>query len=229
MTTSADTAAASATAGGYQPMQPKNLQRRAARIIKGTATFDDRFVPEHEELTGLIDTLRASGCVVVFTTGVWDLFHIGHAEYIQKGKDEAAKLYPDAENVIMVVGVDTDELTRKRKGPSRPIVPEEERYRVLAHLRHVDIITPQYEANQLYRIIQHEVRVISTSTADLPPDHDDIRRQCEHLVNLPPQAETSTTNRIRTLALDGRIQTLAKVRAKLTAALKELDDDDTID
>jgi cytidyltransferase-like protein len=226
MTTSADTVAPPATAGGYQPMQPNNLQRRATRIIKGTATFDDQFVPQHDELIALIETLRSSGCVIVFTTGVWDLFHIGHAEYIQKGREEAAKLYPDAEKIIMVVGVDTDQLTKERKGPSRPIVPEDERYRVLAHLRHVDIITPQYKSNQLYKIVQHEVRVISTSTADLPADHDDIKNQCEYLVNLPPQAETSTTNRIRILAQDGRIQTLAKVREKLTAALKELDDDD---
>ncbi len=225
MTQSADTVAAPATTGGFQPMQPNNLQRRTARIMKGTATFDDRFVPDHEELVTLIATLRSSGCIIVFTTGVWDLFHIGHAEYMQKGKAEAAKLYPDAENIIMVVGVDTDELTRKRKGPTRPIVPEDERYRVLAHLRHVDMITPQYEANQLYKIIQHEVRVISTSTADLPPDHADIERQCEHLVNLPPQAETSTTNRIRTLALDGGMEALAKFRERVTTLLMELDDE----
>lgn len=214
-----------ATASAYKPMQPNNLQRRAMRIAKGTATFDDLFVPNHDELVAIIDTLHASGCVIVFTTGVWDLFHIGHAEYIQKGKAEAVKLYPDAENIIMVVGVDTDELTRKRKGPTRPIVPEDERYRVLAHLRHVDIITPQYEANQLYKLIQHEVRIISTSTADLPPDHEDIKRQCEHLVNLPPQAETSTTNRIRTLALDGGMEALAKFKDRVTIMLKELDDE----
>ncbi len=225
MTTSAAAPAAPAPANGYQPMQPKNLQRRAMRIITGKATFEDRFVPDHDELVALIETLRSSGCVIVFTTGVWDLFHIGHAEYIQKGKDETAKLYPDAETIITVVGVDTDELTRRRKGPTRPIVPEDERYRVLAHLRQVDIITPQYEANQLFKIIQHEVRVISTSTADLPDNHDEIKRQCEHLVNLPPQAETSTTNRIRTLALDGKLEALARVKERVTELLKELDDE----
>lgn len=220
-----NTSATPATAGGFQPMQPNNLQRRATRIIKGTATFDDRFVPNHEELVALIEKLRSSGCIIVFTTGVWDLTHVGHAEYIQKGKAEAAKLYPNAENIIMVVGVDTDELTRKRKGPTRPIVPEDERFRFLSHLRHVDVITPQYEANQLYRIIQHEVRVISTSTADLPSDHDDIKRQCEHLVNLPPQAETSTTNRIRTLALDGKMEALASFKKRVIDLLKEFDDE----
>jgi D-beta-D-heptose 7-phosphate kinase/D-beta-D-heptose 1-phosphate adenosyltransferase len=206
-------------------MEPSTQERRAARILKGTATFEDRFIPDHKELTPLIEHLRRSGCVIVFTTGVWDLFHVGHAEYIQKGKDEAKKLYPDAEHVIMVVGVDTDALTKERKGPKRPIVPEDERYRVLSHLRAVDIITPQYMANELYRLIGHDVRVISTSTADLPADHDDIRKQCAHLVNLPPQAETSTTARIRILAIDGGIEMLTKFRERITALFKEFEDE----
>ncbi len=200
-------------------MPPNKVKQRAFRIQNGTATFEDRFVPDHEELVQLIDEIRAAGSVVVFTTGVWDLFHIGHGDYIQAGKDEAAKLYPNADRIIMVVGVDTDKLTKERKGPKRPIVPEEERYKVLGHLRCVDIITPQYEANQLYQIISHDVRVISTSTKDLPPDHDQIKARCAHLVNLPPQAETSTSARIRILSMDGGHDAVTKIRDRLVGVL----------
>src|ERR1700692_1623337 len=103
-------------------MELNSIHRRAARILTGKATFEDRYIAEHQELESLIEQLREMGCVIVFTMGVWDLFHIGHAEYIHKGKEEARKKYPDAEHVIMIVGVDTDELTRRRKGPKRPIV-----------------------------------------------------------------------------------------------------------
>lgn len=204
---------------GYQPATLNSIQRRAQRIIKGTATFTDRFVPEHEKLIQLVEALRSMGCIIGFVTGVWDLIHIGHAEYIQHGKEEVAKLYPDSDHVIMVVGVDSDAFTKQRKGPDRPIVPEDERLRMLGHLRAVDILTLQYEADQLFKVVAHDVRIISHSTADLP-NLEIIQRQCAHIVNLPPQAETSTTARIRRLSIDGAAKVILRVEQVLTSALQ---------
>ena len=208
---------------GYRPAALNTVQQRALRIIKGTATFKDRFVPEHEILAQLIDSLRSMGCIIGFVTGVWDLFHIGHPDYIQLGKEETAKLYPSADHIIMVVGVDSDEFTKLRKGPNRPVVPQDERLRVLGHVRAVDILTLQYEADQLFKVVAHDVRVISHSTADLP-GLEIIQRQCSHIVNLPPQAETSTTARIRQLSLDGAAELLTRTREALDKALKGVSD-----
>ncbi|MFA4846553.1 MAG: adenylyltransferase/cytidyltransferase family protein [Patescibacteria group bacterium] len=209
---------------GYKAVEPNTVQQRALRIIKGTATFKGRFVPEHEDLVKLIDVLRSMGCTVVFTTGVWDLIHIGHAEYISRGKKEATKLYPDTDHVIMVVGVDTDELTKQRKGPDRPIVPQDERLKMLGHLRAVDILTLQYGHDQLYGILPHDVRVVSQSTEDLP-ELEKIQLRCAHIVNLPPQAETSTTARVRRLTLDGAANVLLRIERGLTATLLEVRDE----
>lgn len=211
--------------GGYHPSGPIPLRQRATRILKASIQsyipFEERFISNHEDLIEILEDLRSRGCIIVFTGGVWDLFHIGHGDYIQKGRDEAVKLYPSAEHIIMVVGVDTDELTKERKGPQRPIVPENERYRVLAHLRSVDIITPQYVLNQLYSIVKPHVQIVSTSTKDLPPDMEVARVHCEHLVSLPPQAETSTSARIRRLAFDGKLDMLERVSGKLIQAIEE--------
>lgn len=211
--------------GGHHPTGAIPLRKRATRILKASvpfwATFEDRFISSHEDLVEILNDLRSRGCIIVFTTGVWDLFHIGHGDYIQKGRDEAVKLYPDAEHIIMVVGVDTDALTRERKGPQRPIVPEEERCKVLSHLRSVDIITPQYVLNQLYSIVAPHVQIVSTTTKDLPPDLNVAKEHCENIVNLPPQAETSTSARIRRLAFDGSLETLNRVSAKLAKAIEE--------
>lgn len=190
------------------------VHKRAQRILKGTAVFEDRFVPDQKELVNLVDVLRSMGCKVVLTMGVWDLFHIGHAEYIRRGKEEALKRYPDADHIIMVVAVDTDALTKKRKGPTRPIVPEDERVRVLSHLRVVDVLTLEHTMGELPEVLPHDVRVISTSTTDIK-DIKEQERFCEHLVNLPPQADTTTTARIRQLALDGQLETVKKIVADL--------------
>lgn len=225
----ADTKDSSAVhTGGHHPNGPIPLRQRATRILKASVqtyiTFDERFIDNHLELLEILEDLRSRGCIIAFTAGVWDLFHIGHGDYIQKGRDETAKLYPSADHIIMVVGVDTDALTRERKGPQRPIVPEDERYRVLAHLRSADIITPQYELNQLYSIVKPHVQIVSTSTKDLPPDMEVARVHCEHLVSLPPQAETSTSARIRRLAFDGKHEVLEQVSGKLETVLKEVRD-----
>lgn len=206
-------------------LSSNGVQRRALRIIKGTATFEDRFAPDHETLKSLVEILRSMGCVIAATIGVWDLVHIGHLEYIALGKLQASNLYPDADHVVMIVGVDTDELTKRRKGPDRPIVPQDERLRVLGHIRAVDIITLQYELDQLYGIICPHVQIISTSTKDLPTDHGKVERCCEHLVNLPPQAETSTTARVRRLSFDGAINALLKTERALAAALQGVRDE----
>lgn len=197
----------------YRPAVPEPTLLLAQRLLKGTVEPKERVITDHVQLVQLIDRLRAMGCIIVFVTGVWDLFHIGHAEYLRQGKLAAHKQYPDADHIILVVGADSDALTKKRKGESRPVVPEQERCNILTHLREVDIITLQTEPNQLYKMIDHDVRIISTSTADLPSDHGKIRAQCQYLVNLPPQAETSTSARIRTLTLDGGIAAVQKVRA----------------
>lgn len=227
-----DSVATSTTAvyeGGHHPDSALPLRKRATRILKASVQhylpFAERFIADHKELSAILEDLRSRGCIVVFTCGVWDLFHIGHGDYIQKGRDETAKLYPDAEHIIMVVGVDTDKLTKERKGPQRPIVPEDERYRVLSHLRSADIITPQYELNQLYGIVKPHVLIVSTSTKDLPPDLGVARNHCEHLVNLPPQAETSTSARIRQLAFDGSLETLERVSSRLMRAIEEARDE----
>lgn len=204
----------------YHPTPPDAVQQRALRIIKGSAGFDDRFVPNHKDLVSLIGILRSMGCTIAFTTGVWDLFHIGHAEYIHHGKEETGKLFPKSDHVIMVVGVDTDELTKVRKGPNRPIVPENERLQVLGHLRAVDVLTLQYESDQLYQIIEHDVRIISQSTADLP-FMGEIQQHCAHVVNLPPQSETSTTARVRQLSFEGASTVLRKIEQGLAGLLEE--------
>lgn len=179
------------------------IRKRATRIVKGTATFEDRYFPDHIDAVKVLEELRTMGCIIGFTTGVWDLFHIGHAQYIKVGKDEVIKLYPDDDQVVMVVGVDADPLAKGRKGETRPLVPLDERCKILGHMRAVDIIVAQHEPGQLFKTLPYHARVISKSTEDLP-DREEMQKYCEKpLIELPPQAPTSTTARVRQITLNG--------------------------
>jgi rfaE bifunctional protein nucleotidyltransferase chain/domain len=132
------------------------------------------------------------------TQGVYDLIHEGHAAYL-----EAAKAQGD----VLIVGVDSDELTRKRKGPERPIVPQEERLKMLVHLRHVDIVTlreAHHDIGYLIRIVRPDVLVVSKSTTDFTFEMaKEYKSFCGAIVSLLPQATTSTSARIRNLTIEG--------------------------
>jgi rfaE bifunctional protein nucleotidyltransferase chain/domain len=84
------------------------------------------------ELAALGERLRAEGRRIVFTNGCFDLLHVGHLRYLQQAR---------ALGDLLVVGVNTDAGVQRLKGPTRPLVPEEERAELLAGLRCVDYVT----------------------------------------------------------------------------------------
>jgi D-beta-D-heptose 7-phosphate kinase/D-beta-D-heptose 1-phosphate adenosyltransferase len=73
---------------------------------------------------------RAAGERIVFTNGVFDLLHRGHAEYLEEARGFGDRL---------VVGVNSDASVRRIKGASRPIVPEAERAELVGALASVDL------------------------------------------------------------------------------------------
>ncbi len=78
-----------------------------------------------------LSALRKRGRTIVFTNGCFDLMHLGHVLYLQKAKKE---------DRVLVVGLNSDQSTRRIKGPSRPIINQRSRAAVLAALESVDFV-----------------------------------------------------------------------------------------
>lgn len=74
---------------------------------------------------------RAAGQRVVLTNGVFDLLHVGHLRYL-----EAARAHGD----VLVAAVNSDASTRAYKGPTRPVIPEDERAELVGALECVDYV-----------------------------------------------------------------------------------------
>jgi len=68
---------------------------------------------------------------IVLTGGTFDMLHVGHKRYL-----EAVKALGD----IVVVMMSGDARTKARKGPKRPIIPENDRAEMLDALKLVDYV-----------------------------------------------------------------------------------------
>lgn len=84
-----------------------------------------------EALAAALEPRRQRGERIVFTNGCFDILHVGHARYLAQ-----ARTLGD----LLVVGVNSDRSVRALKGPTRPLVPQEERAEMLAHLASVDYV-----------------------------------------------------------------------------------------
>jgi len=73
---------------------------------------------------------RAARARVVFTNGVFDLLHRGHVEYLEEARALGDRL---------VVGINSDASARRLKGPSRPIVGQDDRVALVSALACVDL------------------------------------------------------------------------------------------
>jgi len=74
---------------------------------------------------------RASGETIVFTNGCFDLLHVGHVTLLEECRGFGSKL---------VLGLNTDASVQRLKGPTRPVVGEQERAKVMSALAAVDAV-----------------------------------------------------------------------------------------
>jgi len=186
-----------------------------------------------DERKGILDTealekARKDGKIIGLVQGSWDQFHIGHQRYIKKSKEKCDYL---------IVGVDSDEKIRKRKGPNRPLIPQDERYEMIKELgvgpvgKYVqgksvadDIVIKKADEEKWGLIKQVKPDVLIA----IPENYsmDDV----EKLVNevgvgsvafLGRQAETSTSNKLRNKLIANMSDKIENYEEKFRQSLEE--------
>ena len=79
----------------------------------------------------IIKKIKSEGKKIVFTNGCFDLLHVGHIKYLSQAKDLGD---------ILIIGLNSDKSVKKLKGNNRPINSFEDRAKLLAALKSVDLV-----------------------------------------------------------------------------------------
>ena len=183
-------------------------------ILSYDSNFKDRCFANYTDLEPIIGHCKGLGLRIVLTSGTFDMVHIWHARYL-----ETAKKFGD----FLIVGVDSDEKVRKRKGPDRPIVPHTERMEILSHMRYVDAVVlkainaPRWA---LIKMAKPDV-LIATQETYTKEELIELKKYCGKVVVLDPMATTSTSAKIRRLQISmaGRLEKI--LTPKLLQAIEE--------
>ncbi len=131
---------------------------------------------------------RARKRSVVWTNGVFDVFHIGHLESLR-----AARAFGD----VLIVGVNDDASVRANKGPDRPIFPCAERVALLAALEIVDAIVVFGDATpeRVLAAVKPDVHVKGADYANKPiPERSLVEAYGGRVELVPLVADRSTTS-----------------------------------
>ena len=167
-------------------------------ILDPNSGVQGKYVVEPERLNALIKVLKEEDYKICLTQGVYDMFHPGHGRYLR-----AAAEFGD----ILIVGVDSDELTREMKGPTRPFDSFNERAEMLSMLGFVNIIVKRdvgQDKYDLIKLVQPDVLVMSKTTKTFgDEDIAALSSFCGKIEHLEPQASTSTTAKMRRMKVEG--------------------------
>ncbi|MCW2526762.1 MAG: glycerol-3-phosphate cytidylyltransferase [Pseudonocardiales bacterium] len=134
-----------------------------------------------------------------YTTGVYDMFHVGHLNILRNARAQCDHL---------IVGVTTDEMSESRKG-KRPVVPTAERMQIVESIRFVDQVVAQTSSDkmQAWRDNRFDVMFVGDDWKGTPT-WDALEAEFAELgveiVYFPYTTHTSSTMLRR--ALDDRLE-----------------------
>lgn len=164
-------------------------------LFADASNFELRYVKSYDRITEIVAALRVIELKVVLTSGTFDILHEGHSMYL-----EAARGFGD----FLIVGLDSDEKVRHRKGAWRPAVPELERLRMVTHQRGVGLVTLKHLNEPKWALIRavHPDVLVATADTYTPDEIAELEaKYCGRVEVLERMATVSTSARLRLLQL----------------------------
>jgi rfaE bifunctional protein nucleotidyltransferase chain/domain len=139
-----------------------------------------------EQLLVVRQEWKRLGRKVVFTNGCYDILHPGHIRLL-----ESARSLGD----ILILALNTDASVQRLKGPTRPLIPENERAELAAALQAVDAVTFFYEdtPRELIALVLPDILIKGADWAHFIAGREEVEAAGGQVLALPLEPGYSTT------------------------------------
>jgi D-glycero-beta-D-manno-heptose 1-phosphate adenylyltransferase len=130
---------------------------------------------------------RTAGKTVVFTNGCYDLLHPGHVRLLERARSLGD---------VLVLALNTDASVARLKGPSRPLIAEQERARMAVALAAVDAVAffDEDTPRELIAAVLPDILVKGADWAHFVAGREEVEAAGGKVMLLPLEPGFSTTN-----------------------------------
>jgi rfaE bifunctional protein nucleotidyltransferase chain/domain len=144
-------------------------------------------VYSREQLIARRAAWRRAGSKVVFTNGCYDVLHPGHIRLL-----EAARSLGD----VLILALNTDASVQRLKGPTRPLISQDQRARLAAALAAVDAVTffDEDTPRELIAAVLPDVLVKGADWSHFIAGREEVEAAGGQVLALPLEPGYSTTN-----------------------------------
>jgi len=142
-----------------------------------------------QELVAKRREWKREGKTVVFTNGCYDLLHPGHIRLL-----ESARSLGD----VLILALNTDASVQRLKGPSRPLIQEQDRIAVASALEAVDAVTTFDEdtPRELIAEVLPDMLIKGADWAHFIAGREEVEAAGGKVLALPLEPGYSTTNMV---------------------------------
>src|SRR5580693_7069972 len=139
---------------------------------------------------------RSSGQTVVFTNGCYDLLHPGHVRLLERARSLGD---------VLILALNTDASVARLKGPTRPLIQEQERARMAAALSAVDAVAffDEDTPRELIAAVLPDILIKGADWAHFIAGREEVEAAGGQVLALPLEPGYSTTGILEELLARG--------------------------
>jgi rfaE bifunctional protein nucleotidyltransferase chain/domain len=139
-----------------------------------------------EQLLVVRQEWKRLGRKVVFTNGCYDILHPGHIRLLESARSLGN---------ILILALNTDASVQRLKGPTRPLIPENERAELAAALQAVDAVTffDEDTPRELIALVLPDILIKGADWAHFIAGREEVEAAGGQVLALPLEPGYSTT------------------------------------
>lgn len=153
------------------------------------------------ELIGLRAGWKRDGKIVVFTNGCYDILHPGHIRLLERARSLGD---------VLILALNTDASVQRLKGPTRPLISQDDRAELACALEAVDAVTffDEETPRELIAEVLPDVLVKGADWAHFIAGREEVEAAGGKVMALPLEPGYSTTDIVQEIIARSSVESL---------------------